>query len=46
MLTFADRLRKGETVYSVWSQLGSRELITQLALADFGDAGLIDNAMA
>lgn len=41
MLTFADRLQKGETIYSVWSQLGSRELITQLALADF-DAVVID----
>lgn len=41
MLTFADRLRKGETIYSTWSQLGSRELVTQLALSDF-DAVVID----
>lgn len=41
MLTFADRMHKGETIYTLWSQVGSSQLVAQFALSHF-DGIVID----
>lgn len=34
-MNFADKLREGETIYTIWSSVGSGTLVNQLAINDF-----------
>lgn len=40
-MTFAERMRSGETIYSIWSSIGSPMLVSQLAYQPF-DGVVID----